>query len=310
MTTLPLSGIRILDLSRLLPGPYLTQLLADLGAEVIKVETPLAGDHARLAPPEMGLGNHPTTAVNTTQPMNEHTPQPPPLTYDATDDILELDPMARGTGVIAILEALLKHPGALIHAFKGPRAGGIIARLLLIILLFGAVYGLVMGSLSAGVQLWAAPGKLTGGLFFSVLLCLPSLYIFLCLNGADVRVGQVVGALLGMVALVTLLLIGFAPVAWIFSQSTDSVVTMGILHLLFWIIGLWFGIRLVNGLLAGSGATDAGHLKVWIIIFVLVSLQMTAVLRPLIGTADTLLPTEKKFFVRHWLDTMDQSPSR
>ena len=57
MTTLPLSGIRILDLSRLLPGPYLTQLLADLGAEVIKVETPLAGDHARLAPPEMSLGN-------------------------------------------------------------------------------------------------------------------------------------------------------------------------------------------------------------------------------------------------------------
>jgi alpha-methylacyl-CoA racemase len=56
MTYLPLSGIRVLDLSRLLPGPYLTQLMADLGAEVIKVETPLAGDHARLAPPEMGLG--------------------------------------------------------------------------------------------------------------------------------------------------------------------------------------------------------------------------------------------------------------
>jgi len=56
MTTQPLAGIRILDLSRLLPGPYLTQLLADLGAEVIKVETPLAGDYARLAPPEMGFG--------------------------------------------------------------------------------------------------------------------------------------------------------------------------------------------------------------------------------------------------------------
>jgi len=57
MTAQPLSGIRILDLSRLLPGPYLTQLLADLGAEVIKVETPLAGDYTRLAPPEMGLGD-------------------------------------------------------------------------------------------------------------------------------------------------------------------------------------------------------------------------------------------------------------
>ena len=53
---LPLTGIRVLDLSRLLPGPYLTALLTDLGAEVIKVETPLAGDYARLAPPEMGLG--------------------------------------------------------------------------------------------------------------------------------------------------------------------------------------------------------------------------------------------------------------
>ena len=52
---LPLEGIRVIDLSRLLPGPYLTQLLADLGAEVIKVETPRVGDYARIAPPETGL---------------------------------------------------------------------------------------------------------------------------------------------------------------------------------------------------------------------------------------------------------------
>jgi alpha-methylacyl-CoA racemase len=53
----PLKGFRFLDLSRLAPGPYLTQMLADLGAEVIKVETPTAGDYARLIPAEMGLGN-------------------------------------------------------------------------------------------------------------------------------------------------------------------------------------------------------------------------------------------------------------
>jgi len=52
----PLTGIRILDLSRLSPGPYLTQLLADLGAEVIKVETPTTGDYARFIPAKMGLG--------------------------------------------------------------------------------------------------------------------------------------------------------------------------------------------------------------------------------------------------------------
>jgi crotonobetainyl-CoA:carnitine CoA-transferase CaiB-like acyl-CoA transferase len=52
----PLDGIRILDLSRLLPGGAATRLLADLGAEVIKVERPGVGDDVRMEHPMLAPG--------------------------------------------------------------------------------------------------------------------------------------------------------------------------------------------------------------------------------------------------------------
>jgi crotonobetainyl-CoA:carnitine CoA-transferase CaiB-like acyl-CoA transferase len=49
--SLPLEGVRVLDLSRLLPGGFCSLLLADLGADVVKVEDTGMGDYVRWAPP-------------------------------------------------------------------------------------------------------------------------------------------------------------------------------------------------------------------------------------------------------------------
>jgi crotonobetainyl-CoA:carnitine CoA-transferase CaiB-like acyl-CoA transferase len=47
----PLDGVQVLDISRILAGPLTTQWLADLGADVIKIERPGTGDDSRLYGP-------------------------------------------------------------------------------------------------------------------------------------------------------------------------------------------------------------------------------------------------------------------
>jgi hypothetical protein len=207
------------------------------------------------------------------------------------------------TGFFGAVESILRQPRRVIHQL-GQGSATLTTALLTVAVLCAAFYGLVVGSFSMGTQLWAAPTKIVLGMLICGFICLPSLYIFSCLSGSEARLGTVFGLLAGLLALMTVLLIGFAPVAWVFSQSTTSRSMMGGLHLIFWVVATAFGIKFLLHGMEHLRVRSTGGLRIWTIIFVLVMLQMTTALRPLIGTSSTLLPTEKKFFLSHWLDSI------
>lgn len=208
--------------------------------------------------------------------------------------------------VVSAIESILRQPRRVLYQLRQPGSGRLIAAMAFVAVVCSLIYGLVVGTFSGGTQVWAAPLKIAAGLLLSALICLPSLYIFACLSGSQARLVEVAGLVAGLAMLMTILLIGFAPVAWVFSQSTGSIVAMGALHLTFWLVSTYFGLRFLNAGFSAH-ADRTGGIKVWMIIFILVMLQMTTAVRPLIGKADTFLPTEKKFFVTHWLECAKQS---
>lgn len=227
-------------------------------------------------------------------------PDPPPP-GDAPEERVPIP------NAIAAIETILRQPRRVMYHLGQPGAGKLIAAMLVVSVACALVYGVVVGSFSAGTQLWAAPVKIAGGMLFAVVICLPSLYIFACLSGSQAGFIQICGLVVGLVMLMTLLLIGFAPVAWLFSQSTASLVWMGVLHLLFWFIATAFGLRFLQSGFALTRARSLAGMRTWVIIFVLVVVQLTTALRPLIGTAETLMPTEKKFFLAHWAECLRHS---
>ena len=245
--------------------------------------------------------------------------QPPELPVKQPSPAIPISPQAKpagpdpdyvameGSGFSQILSHLLRKPMSVVYSFNH-EGKSTASALLLITLVCLAIFGFVIGIFSAGDQLWAAPLKVIGGVLFSALICLPSLYIFGSLGGMDAKIQQVIGLMLTFVAITSLLLVGFAPVVWLFSTSSNSSVFFGFLAITIWIVCLIFGLRVIMRASQCMGGGQGGHLKLWIIVFILVTLQMTTTLRPFIGKSDEFINLEEKhFFLGYWFKSMSEN---
>ena len=172
---------------------------------------------------------------------------------------------------VAAIESILRQPRRVLYQLRQPGSGRLIVTMVFVAAVCSLVYGAVVGTFSGGTQLWAAPVKGVAGLLLSGLICFPSLYIFACLSGSQARLVEVVGLVAGLAMLMTILLIGFAPVAWVFSQSTESVVAMGAPHLAFLLVSTYFGLRFLNAGFSAHEDRSGGGIKVWMVIFLLLS---------------------------------------
>lgn len=211
-------------------------------------------------------------------------------------------PMEGHVSPLSIFENIIKHPHRILFELRSGRKGLVIINLLALAIVLLALYGAMVGMFSGGDQIWKAAIKVSLGALFSGLICVPSMYIFLCLSKAECNLMEAMGFMLGILAMSAILLIGLAPVAWVFTVSTEGIYFMGLMHLLFWGIGTYFGMGFFKSGCMSFAQSRGNYIQIWSLIFIIVTLQMTCTLRPLLGTSQSFFQKEKKFFLHHWFD--------
>jgi hypothetical protein len=216
-----------------------------------------------------------------------------------------------GTGTDAgnIVTSLLKAPAKVADVIALQQKGILAAAASLLALavachaVFGLAVGLFVGWSVAIMDVVKAPLIAV----CSLLLCFPSLYVFACVAGSPLTISQTVALGCSCLAMVGLLLVGLAPVAWLFAVSTASLPFIVMLALLIWLVAVSFAARYVGKLRAHPLFQRQGGIKMWFLILIVVTLQMTTCMRPMLGKPEKGWWTgEKKFFLSHFGATFEQ----
>jgi hypothetical protein len=156
---------------------------------------------------------------------------------------------------------------------------------------FLAVYGAVLGSTHSLIQALSSAVKLPLLFLATMLICIPTLYVFSVLFGSNQRLHQSMALVLSAITVMAVLMLSFASITLFFMLTTSGYQFFKLLNVFFFMVaGIISMLFLIHGMRAAStSAGDQGRigrrlvLFLWIWLYAFVGSQMAWTLRPFVG---------------------------
>ena len=192
----------------------------------------------------------------------------------------------------AVVETILRDRTRFFEEIRaGTDVAGKIRSMLVSSIAFLAVYGAVLGSTHSLLQAFSSAAKLPPLFLATMLVCIPTLYVFSVLFGANQRLHQVIAMVLASITVMSVLLLSFASIALFFILTAGGYQFFKLLNVFFFaiagIVGLLFLTQGMHVLAADDKEQGrAGRwlvLHCWIVLYAFVGCQMAWTLRPFVG---------------------------
>jgi hypothetical protein len=210
-----------------------------------------------------------------------------------------------------IMSFLRDRPNFLEEIYKKVRLEKKIISLLICSSLFFAIYGAIIGSSSTGLQIVSSAIKLPALYLLTLIICLPALYFFEVLLGANCSFGQYLALLLASMSMISVMLFGFAPITLFFRLSVNDYQFFKLLNVgifaLTGLIGVSFfyrGMLFLNNQDSSKTKGRTDIVQAWLVLYGFVGSQMGWTLRPFFGDAEQpfqlFRKLESNFYLHIW----------
>lgn len=205
-----------------------------------------------------------------------------------------------------IVGDLLKSPQKVTDAIAGQQqVGKSSIQLLLAGIICHSAFGLAVGLYGGTAVAIMAVVKIPLVAVCALLVCFPSLYVFTCVAGSPLNLSQALMLGCSCLAMTGLILVGLAPVAWLFAVSTESISFVVMLTLIIWLIAAMFTARYVGRMKDNKAFQRQSGIKLWFVILTIVTMQMLTYMRPILVKPESGWWTSNKmFFLKHFGTTL------